>query len=291
MEGYTKSTVNYARFMGSLAKCTQASLIFLGIPLDLTVSFRPGTRFAPQEVRMYSYVLEDYSLSVGGSLQKTAFADIGDVDLPFGNLKRSFEVIEDLIGDIVGDGKKFLAVGGEHLITYPVIKGVIREIENIVVLQVDAHMDTRDSYEGEAFSHATVIRRIAELIGPERIYQAGIRSATREEYLWARDNTHLYPHDVLRNVGTLVKELKGKKVYLSIDIDVVDPAYAPGVGTPEPGGITSMELFDFLYSLKEVEFIGGDIVEISPPYDREGITSLLGARIARDLIIQWGGGV
>ena len=152
--------------------------------------------------------------------------------------------------------------------------------EELTVLHFDAHADLRDTYDGCRLSHATVMRRVAEIIGKENLYQFGIRSGIKEEFEYGEKI-----FEDIESVESVIDELLNRKVYLSIDIDVFDPAFSPGTGTPEPGGCTPREFFKILKLVGELNVVGADVVEISPPFDTADITSLLGAKIARELIV------
>jgi agmatinase len=262
-------------------------MVLLGAPLDQTTSFRPGARFAPERIREVSDALEEYSPVLDRGLDEIDFEDLGDLVLPFGDLKESLERIEEAAADLARQGRVPLALGGEHLISLPILRGMKRYHPDLVFLQFDAHADLRDEYLGQADSHATVVRRIVELIGGERVYQFGIRSGTREEFAFGRANTRFFPGGV-DSLEAVLGELAGRPLYLSIDIDVVDPAFAPGTGTPEAGGIGSLELFAALYALKDLRLVGMDIVEVCPPADPGDITSLLAAKLVREALLLWG---
>jgi agmatinase len=270
-----------------LAAGSGGRMVLLGAPLDQTTSFRPGARFAPERIREVSDALEEYSPVLDRGLDEIDFEDLGDLVLPFGDLKESLERIEEAAADLARQGRVPLALGGEHLISLPILRGMKRYHPDLVFLQFDAHADLRDEYLGQADSHATVVRRIVELIGGERVYQFGIRSGTREEFAFGRANTRFFPGGV-DSLEAVLGELAGRPLYLSIDIDVVDPAFAPGTGTPEAGGIGSLELFAALYALKDMRLVGMDIVEVCPPADPGDITSLLAAKLVREALLLWG---
>jgi len=270
-----------------LAAGSGGRVVLLGAPLDQTTSFRPGARFAPERIREVSDALEEYSPVLDRGLDEIDFEDLGDLVLPFGDLKESLERIEEAAADLARQGRVPLALGGEHLISLPILRGMKRYHPDLVFLQFDAHADLRDEYLGQADSHATVVRRIVELIGGERVYQFGIRSGTREEFAFGRANTRFFPGGV-DSLEAVLGELAGRPLYLSIDIDVVDPAFAPGTGTPEAGGIGSLELFAALYALKDMRLVGMDIVEVCPPADPGDITSLLAAKLVREALLLWG---
>jgi agmatinase len=184
-------------------------------------------------------------------------------------------------------GKKLFSMGGEHLISWPLIKSYHQHYPELVVLQLDAHADLRDHYLGETLSHASVMRQAAELLGPRRVFQLGIRSCTGDELSYAQSHTRIYV-DVLLEVLDQVKELIGSRpVYFTLDIDVLDPAFAPGTGTPEPGGFSSRQVLQLMHQIQELNIVGFDLVEVSPPYDNSEITSILAAKILREALLAY----
>lgn len=272
-------------YMGAKGSYLEALAVLIGLPMDFTVSNRPGTRGAPQEIRTVSYALEEYSVYQKRSLDELKFYDAGDVILPYGNVADSLKRIEE-VGEKLFLEKKFpLFIGGEHLVTYPLVKACRRHHPELAVVQFDAHADLRSHYEGEADSHATVMYKVAEHLGSKNVYQLGIRSGTREEFAYARQNTRLFVDEIFPALETVVEEIGDRPVYITLDIDVVDPAYAPGTGTPEPGGCTSKDILTALRAMSGLKVVGMDLVEVSPLSDNGGITSVLAAKIIREALL------
>ncbi|AZK60539.1 agmatinase [Candidatus Desulforudis audaxviator] len=275
-------------FLAARSSYEEARAVIVGAPLDATVSFRPGTRGGPAAVRAMSYCLEEYSLDLKRDLRELAFHDLGDVLLPPGEVAVSLERIETVIARLFHDGKTPFLLGGEHLVTLPAVRAAAARRPGLAVIQLDAHADLRDEYLGVAFSHATVMRRIGDFLGRQNLFQFGIRSADAPELEAARESGAFYTHRVLPGLVETVSALRDRPVYVSLDIDVVDPAFAPGVGTPEPAGITSQELLDALRLLRGLRVVGWDVVEVNPAADPAGITALLAARIVRDALLGMG---
>ncbi|ABO49035.1 agmatinase [Desulforamulus reducens MI-1] len=275
-------------FMGSSQDYSNSSVVLVGAPMDFTVSFRPGTRQGPQSIRQVSIGLEEYSVMLDRDLADYAYYDAGDVAIPFGHVLESLERISKVVGNIVQDDKFPLVLGGEHLVSLPVIEQVVKKHPGLKVLHFDAHADLRQDYMGQTLSHASVMRRVTDLVGSQNIYQFGIRSGTREEFDYARGNTRMYPGKVLEPLKQVLMELSGHPVYITLDIDVVDPAYAPGTGTAEPGGCSSAEILEAIHVLKDLNVVGMDLVEISPVYDHSERTALLGAKLVREAILAFG---
>lgn len=269
-------------FLGSSDSYESAGIVLVGIPMDITSSFRPGSRQGPQAIRDASEGLEEYSPYLDRELKECPFYDGGDLALPFGNVEMCLQKIEEITCLLLEDRKTPFFLGGEHLISYPVVKTLCRYYPGLVVLQFDAHADLRHEYLGEIYSHATVLRRICEVVGNNNVFQFGIRSGTKEEFSYGRSYTNFYPFELSTALDSCIPLLKERPVYVTLDIDVIDPGYAPGTGTPEPGGATPQELFRVIALLKELQVVGCDLVEVAPTYDPGGITSLLAAKLVRE---------
>jgi agmatinase len=274
-----------ANFMASSREYDQCSKVIIGIPMDATTSFRPGTRLAPYRVREVSESIEEYSVYQDKSLEEIDFYDAGDIIIPFGNVGESLRRIEVVSQGLVQAGKQVYAIGGEHLVSLPLIKSYHRRYPDLVVIQLDAHADLRSDYLGESLSHASVMRHVVEEIGDQSLYQLGIRSATRDELKFAAKRTNLYLDQLQDVLDEVIDKIGDRPVYLTLDIDVLDPAFAPGTGTPEAGGFSSRELLQVLHRLGKLEVVGFDLVEISPPYEKGDNTSILGAKILREALL------
>ncbi len=263
-------------YIGSKKSDGRAAVTLLGCPLDATSSFRPGTRFAPDSIRKASWTLETYSPYFKRDLEEMAFRDDGNLELRNGDLLYSLDVIEEAVDEIYSAGGKVLVFGGEHLVTYPIMKAVTGRIASVQVVHFDAHCDLRDDYEGQRLSHATVMRRVKEL-GIEEMLHIGIRSGTREEFegLACIDSPAALTNRLRRDLP----------VYVTFDLDVFDPSLAPGVTTPEPGGITFNEAIEYLLALKGLNIVGADIVELAPDYDASFVSSVCAAKVAREILM------
>lgn len=262
-----------------------AKAVIVGAPMDFTVSFRPGSRFGPRKIRDVSYGLEDYSPFFDDSLQNKDFYDAGDLDIPFGNVEKSLSIIGEVTRQLLDDDKIPVFLGGEHLISYPIVKEMAYKYPDLIVLHFDAHADLRDSYMGERLSHATVLRRISEHVKDKHIYHFGIRSGIKEEFSFAKEHCHMNLIEVINPFLRALPEIKNRPVYITLDIDVVDPAFAPGTGTPEPGGCSSREILDVVSNFKGLNIIGFDLVEVSPAADLSDRTALLAAKILREVLM------
>lgn len=274
-------------FIGSSADYASSKAVLYGMPMDYTVSFRPGARFGPGRIREVSIGLEEYSPYLDKSIEDITFFDAGDIPLPFGNAERSLEEIGAYVGGILADGKFPLGLGGEHLVSWPVIREVYAKYPDLAVIHIDAHADLREQYEGEPLSHSTPLRKVAELIGGKNVYQFGIRSGTREEFAYAREHVHFYPFEVLDPLVKILPTLASRSVYVTIDIDVLDPSAAPGTGTAEAGGITSKELLAAIHAIAHADLavVGADLVEVAPIYDPTEQTQIVAAKLVREMLL------
>lgn len=262
--------------------------MLVGAPFDGTTSFVPGTRFGPTRIREVSVGLETYSPALDRSLDDVRMADLGDLELPFGNTTAALEMIEASCRSIVEAGAKPFLLGGEHLVTLPAVRACHSRYPGLAVVQFDAHADLRDEYMGEHDSHATVMRRIGEVIGSDNVYQLGIRSGTREEFAFGRAFSAVFQQELADGVRRVREELAGRPVYVTVDIDVVDPGFAPGTGTPEPGGCRPDELLRALWDLEGLHVVGFDVVEVNPLVDSGVVTSILAAKIVREAALLFG---
>jgi len=268
--------------MEFLCASSEGRISIFGVPFDATTCFRPGARFGPDGVRFFSENLEDYSPELGKSLSNVAFKDLGNVEVP-----SSPEGMVKAVESFMEDVEVPVVIGGEHSVTYPVVKSLVDRYGEVTVVQFDAHADLRDEYTGTRFSHACVMRRILEL--GCSLVQVGIRSGTKEEFELMRSSERITYFRSLRELPEFLGRIN-TPVYFTVDVDFFDPAFAPGTGTPEPGGFSPLEFFEVIYKLPPaLDVVGFDVVEISPPLDPSGITQMLGAKIVRELILSfWG---
>ncbi len=272
-------------FLGSGDSLATASVVLFGAPMDYTASFRPGARLAPAAIRRLSPVLEEYSVAAGRDLTEISFFDAGDMVLPYGNVEKSLKSIKAVVSAIATAGKIPFLLGGDHLVSFPAVQALHCLCPDLVVLHFDAHADLRLHYQGEKLSHASIVYRLLEDVGIKDVYQFGIRSATKEEMLLAADRTNLFLNEVIAPLKKVVDNLKERPLYITVDIDVLDPAFAPGTGTPEPGGITAGEFLRIPEVLSASRVVGLDLVEVSPPYDPAETTSLLAAKFIREALL------
>lgn len=274
-------------FICSSENYDSAKAVIYGMPMDYTVSFRPGSRFGPSRIRQASVGLEEYSPYLDKSIVDSSYFDAGDLLLPFGNPGRSLEVIGEYVRGILADDKFPIGLGGEHLVSWPVIEAVYEKYPDLALIHIDAHADLREHYEGEPLSHSTPIRKAAALMGGKNVYQFGIRSGSKEEFLFGREHTHFHPFEVAAPLKVELPKLGRRPVYVTIDIDVLDPSCAPGTGTAEAGGITSKELLEAIHLIagSDVNVVGCDLVEVAPIYDPTEQTPIVAAKLIREMLL------
>ena len=277
-------------FIKSKQNYDEAQAVIYGMPMDWTVSYRPGSRFGPGRIREASIGLEEYSPYLDRELDDVNYFDAGDIPLPFGNAEKSLDLIAGFIRQLLLNGKIPVGMGGEHLVSWPVMRTVADNYENLAIIHMDAHTDLREEYEGEPLSHSTPIRKIAEYIGPKNVYSFGIRSGMKEEFDWAKENgMQIHKFEVLEPLKKVLPTLEGRPVYVTIDIDVLDPAHAPGTGTVDCGGITSRELLASIHAIANsgVNVVGFDLVEVAPNYDLSEQTVNTASKLLREMILGW----
>jgi len=275
---------NIQVFNGCRSSYGQARLVVFGAPFDCTTSFKPGTRFASPAMRMDSIGLETYSPYQDRDLTEIAVCDIGDVEVSLGDTGKTLDAIENCTARILADKKIPVMIGGEHLVTLGTMRAVAKVHPDVCVLHFDAHTDLRDIFLGEEMSHATVMRRVWDIIGDGRIYQFGIRSGDRSEFVWAREHVVTNRYN-LEGLDEAVRKLSGRPVYVSIDLDVMDPSVFPGTGTPEPGGVSFQALLDGILSLKGLNIVGADVNELSPHYDVSRVSTMVACKVLRELLL------
>ena len=278
--------IKNGHYEGCISTYEDAEVILFGAGFDGTSTYRPGSRFAPMALRSETLLAqEDYSPYFDLDLKDKKIHDLGDVEVVFGDTSETLARIEKISTFIVNDGKKLVCIGGEHLVTLPVIKPLLNKYPDLQIIQLDAHLDLMDELFGDRYSHGTVMRRIFDLMKqPFRIYQVGVRSGHQDEYTFAKSNTKLFPF----NSDTFLKNLDAfsdKPVYLTIDLDVFDPSLIPGTGTPEAGGIFFQEFISILKRIKNINIVGADMVELSPQIDPTNTSTIVASKILRELLL------
>lgn len=264
----------------------RANVVFIGVPLDVTSSYRSGCRFGPARIREASANLETYLTSAGLDVfERLNISDLGDLTITPSDLTATGKRISQAVKKVHGDGKMPVLLGGEHTLTY----FALQSFRDVFVVHLDAHRDLREEYLGDRVCHATVMRRVLDHLPPERLLQVGIRSCSKEEAEFARKakiKAYTAEH-VIDDAPRIVAEARrlagNSRVYLTIDMDVLDPAFAPGVATPEPGGPSTVELLRLIRELGKLNIWAFDVVELVPPHD-DGTTAFAAAKIIYELL-------
>ena len=277
---------NIETFLGCDGTYEESHIVIFGAPFDSTTSYRPGTRFAARTMRAESYGLETYSPYQDLDLENARVFDGGDLELPFGDTARALDMIHSYAKNVHEDGRLPLLIGGEHLVSLPAIQAAAEKYPDLAVIHFDAHTDLREEYLGNQLSHATVIRRVWDILGDGRIHQFGIRSGERAEWQWAREgHTNLRPF-TFSGLSDTIASVKGRPVYLTIDLDVLDPSAFPGTGTPEAGGVTFVELMKAaLRVIRSCNVVACDMVELSPPLDPSGTSTATALKLLREMLL------
>lgn len=276
---------NIQTFIACDSEYEDARIVLFGAGFDGTTSFRPGTRFAPSAIRSESFGIETYSPYQDKDMTDYSYFDSGDLELPFGDTDRAIADITDRAGTILADGKLPFMIGGEHLVTLGSVRAVNEKYSDLYIVHFDAHADLRDDYLGQKLSHACVLRRCHELVGDGHIFQFGIRSGDREEFRFADGHTEMHKFS-FEGLEETVEKLRGKKVYFTLDLDVLDPSVFPGTGTPEAGGATFDELRKAVTLVcSKLDIVGCDVNELSPVYDQSGVSTAVACKIIREMLL------
>ncbi len=269
---------------------------FVGVPFDIGTSNRSGARFGPRAIRAESCLIRPYNMATRAApFDSLQVADIGDVAINTFNLAASIAIIEQAYDIIVADGCRPLTLGGDHTIVLPILRALHRKYGPLGVIHVDAHADVNDVMFGEKIAHGTPFRRIAEegLVDGRRVAQIGLRASgyTAEDFDWPRSQGFRVVQAEScwhKSLDPLMAELRSEigagPVYISFDIDGLDPAFAPGTGTPEIGGLTVMQGLEIIRGCRGLDIVGGDLVEVAPPYDPSGNTALTAANLLFEML-------
>ena len=270
---------------------------FVGVPLDIGTSNRTGARFGPRQIRAESALLRPYNMVTGVSFFYTLqVADLGDVPINTYSLEKSLTIIKRFYDDVIAADCRPLTLGGDHTIALPILRAVARKHGPVALVHVDAHADVNDEMFGEAVAHGTPFRRAVEegLLACDKVWQIGLRGTgyAADDFDWPRRQgfTVVQAHEVwYRSLAPLRDEVRQRigdrhPVYITFDIDGVDPSYAGGTGTPEIGGLTVPQALEVIRGCRGLNVVGGDLVEVAPPYDPSGNTALLAANLLYEML-------
>ena len=277
---------NIETFIGCDSSYEEAHIVLFGAPFDSTTSFRPGARFGSAAMRHESFGLETYSPYQDRDLTDCRIFDSGDLELCFGSAEAALGDIEAQAEQILSDGKLPLLIGGEHLVSLGAVRAVQKRWPDLHILHFDAHADLREDYLGARLSHACVIRRCHDLVGDGRIHQFCIRSGEREEFRFAKDHTDLHPFS-FEGLEEVVRQLEqsGAPVYLTIDLDCLDPSAFPGTGTPEAGGVSFLQLLEAIRLVSRTHVVAADVNELAPMLDPSGVSTATACKVLRELLM------
>ena len=277
---------NVENFIGCDSGYRAAGIVLFGAPFDSTTSYRPGARFGPAAMRHESYGLETYSPYQDKDLTDGSVFDSGDLELCFGSSESALTDIESRAAEILRDGKMPLLLGGEHLVTLGAVRAVLRKYPDLHIIHFDAHADLRDDYLGAKLSHACVLRRCHDLVGDGRIHQFCIRSGDREEFRFAAEHTDLHKYD-FTGLPELAEWLQQTQVpvYLTIDLDCLDPSVFPGTGTPEAGGVSFLQLLQAIRTAAKTNIVAADVNELAPTLDTTGASTATACKVLRELLL------
>ena len=276
---------NIQTFIACDSEYADSNIILFGAGFDGTTSFRPGTRFAPSAIRNESFGIETYSPYQDKDMLDYSYFDSGDLELPFGDTEKVLSDIQERSEIILNDGKIPFMIGGEHLVTLGSVRAVAEKYPDLHIVHFDAHADLRDDYLGQKLSHACVLRRCHEIVGDGHIFQFGIRSGDRDEFKFAEKHTYMNKFN-LNTLEEITDKLKGKNIYLTVDLDVLDPSVFAGTGTPEAGGVSFDELRKALTLIcSKLNIVGCDVNELSPQYDQSGVSTAVACKIIREMLL------
>jgi agmatinase len=277
------------RFLGARPDAAGADIVLYGIPFEGRVNQRKGAFQGPGEIRRASDLIETYAPRLDGDLADLALADAGDVQVPDLSPREALQAVATELRQALTPTQRWALLGGDHTTTAAVVEVALEHYPDLRVVQFDAHPDLRTEYLGEAWNYASAMTRVLDHLGPDRLYQIGLRTGDREEWVPPR-GTRLFPGwagSAADAAASIAEELAGHSLYVTIDIDVLDPSIAPGTGAPEPGGITVPDLLEALRHLGAARVIGFDLVEVSPRWDPSGRTAVTAAALVRDAILTW----
>lgn len=276
---------NIHTFIGCDNEYDESQIVIFGAPFDGTTSYRPGTRFAAAAMRNESTGIETYSPYQDKDLEDYNIFDGGDLEFVFGNPAKNIAIIKEYVSGLLKDNKIPAMIGGEHLVTLGAVQAVAEKYNDLHIIHFDAHADLRDDYLGEKLSHATVLHRVWDIVGDNKIFQFGIRSGEKEEFEFAKNHTYMNKFD-MKTLDEVIAKLKNKPVYITIDLDVLDSSVFPGTGTPEAGGITFKELINAIMLFQNLEnIVAFDINELSPMLDASGASTACACKVLREMLL------
>ena len=277
-----------AIYMGAKRSPENCSIGIFGVNYDGTCSFKPGARFGPEAIRQVSSCLETYCPKIKKDLEDIMYVDFGSILIDKNDSKSVIESVKSATNYLISKRLSPIMLGGEHSITRGAIEALVKKYPDLILVQLDAHADLRESYMGNEHNHACTMKRCLDILPQKKIFQVGIRSGTKEEYKFMIENNQLVDFQTGKNSQELEKAIlpyKNSPIYLTIDLDWFDPSLLSGTGTPEPGGFFWNDFEVILETLKSLNIVASDIVELSPDIDSSGVSSIVAAKVLRSLIM------
>lgn len=272
-------------FIGATSNYYNSNIVIFGAPYDATASFRKGAKSGPSAIRKESVGIETYSVYQNKDLNDIKVHDAGDLKFIDDSQEKMVNLVESTTSSILNDRKIPVLIGGEHLVTLGAVRAAFKKFNELKIIHLDAHADLRDSYNGVKLSHACIMRRCYDLVGDNRIFQFGIRSASKDEYQFIESNkvsTDMFTVDAVKNLSLP----EGTPVYLTVDMDVLDPAEFPGTGTPEAGGINFNKLLEsVMWIINKFNVVAIDNTEIAPDLDKTGKSTALACKFLREELL------
>lgn len=275
---------NIHTFIACDCEYNESQIVLFGAPFDSTTSYRPGTRFGSSAIRNESFGIETYSPYSDLDLTDTKIFDAGDLELCFGSSEKALAAIENMTQTILNDNKIPFMIGGEHLVTLGSVRAAAKKYPDLHIIHFDAHADLRDDYLGEQLSHACVMRRCCDIVGDNKIFQFGIRSGDRSEFLWGKDHVFTNKFD-FEHLEEITAGLRDKPVYFTLDLDILDPSIFCGTGTPEADGVSFRQLLNAIRCISSLNIVGLDMNELSPVYDQSGASTALACKLLREILL------
>ena len=279
-------------FSGLQKSFEEANYVVFGVPFDVTSTYRTGARFGPTAIRQASLNIETYSFRSGLDVEDLRLHDLGDLHVST-DAKRTVDIVKLVVEDILAAGKMPVAIGGEHTVTFGIAKGLGAKAGKTAIISFDAHLDLRCEFLGLDLSHTTFMQLISEEVKPAKIIEVGTRSVCKDELAYAKKAgiEFFTSHQIVREGSEpIIKKLKDKlapyeNIYLTVDIDVLDPAFAPAVQNPEPAGINTNTLLDIVCGLCDKRVVGFDVLEVAPMYD-QGVSAIVAAKVMFEMLCQ-----
>ena len=277
-----------AIFMGAKRNPDNCIIGIFGVNYDGTCSFKSGARFGPEAIRQVSSCLETYCPNLNKDLEDILYVDFGSILIDKNDSKSVIESVKSATNFLINKRLSPIMLGGEHSITTGAIEALVKKYPDLILVQLDAHADLRESYIGNKHSHACTMKRCLEVLPEKKILQVGIRSGTKEEFQFMHNNNQLvnfYPGGNAQELRQALLPYTKCPIYLTIDLDWFDPSLLAGTGTPEPGGFFWNDFEEILKTLRDFRIVASDIVELSPEIDKSGVSSIVAAKVLRSLIL------